>query len=106
MHQSLRVTLGSLPKPTRVYCGHEVKESLCLEILLNDRASLIDDVYRPQSLMYLNNAIYFLLLSKDELGCLFSNLVPMISIVYNCRIHSIVVVYAVCLSVRKAKVMI
>lgn len=26
MHQSLCVTLGSLPKPTRVYCGHEVKE--------------------------------------------------------------------------------
>ncbi|KAG9149770.1 hypothetical protein Leryth_021859 [Lithospermum erythrorhizon] len=23
MHQSLCVTLGSLPKPTRVYCGHE-----------------------------------------------------------------------------------
>lgn len=25
MYQSLSVTLGSLPKPTRVYCGHEVK---------------------------------------------------------------------------------
>lgn len=24
MYQSLCVTLGSLPKPTRVYCGHEV----------------------------------------------------------------------------------
>lgn len=23
MYQSLSVTLGSLPKPTRVYCGHE-----------------------------------------------------------------------------------
>ncbi|RRT50902.1 hypothetical protein B296_00036946, partial [Ensete ventricosum] len=23
MYQSLCVTLGSLPKPTRVYCGHE-----------------------------------------------------------------------------------
>lgn len=26
MHQSLCVTLGSLPEPTQVYCGHEVKE--------------------------------------------------------------------------------
>ena len=25
MYQSLCVTLGSLPKPTQVYCGHEVK---------------------------------------------------------------------------------
>lgn len=24
MYQSLCTTLGSLPKPTRVYCGHEV----------------------------------------------------------------------------------
>lgn len=24
MYQSLCVTLASLPKPTRVYCGHEV----------------------------------------------------------------------------------
>ncbi|KAJ6744612.1 BETA LACTAMASE DOMAIN [Salix purpurea] len=25
MYQSLCVTLGSLPKPAQVYCGHEVK---------------------------------------------------------------------------------
>lgn len=29
MYQSLCVTLGSLPKPTRVYCGHEVWEFWC-----------------------------------------------------------------------------
>lgn len=28
MYQSLCVTLGSLPKPTRVYCGHEVMYAL------------------------------------------------------------------------------
>lgn len=25
MYQSLCVTLGSLPKPTKVFCGHEVR---------------------------------------------------------------------------------
>lgn len=30
MHQSLCVTLASLPKPTQVYCGHEVKKTMAL----------------------------------------------------------------------------
>lgn len=30
MYQSLCVTLGSLPKPTRVYCGHEVNNTWVL----------------------------------------------------------------------------
>ena len=31
MYQSLNVTLASLPKSTRVYCGHEVKISIHTE---------------------------------------------------------------------------
>lgn len=31
MYQSLCVTLGSLPKPTRVYCGHEV---MCADLVI------------------------------------------------------------------------
>lgn len=54
MYQSLCVTLGSLPKPTRVYCGHEVmcacsynfflkkRVILCLHIVVSDQ--ILDSV--------------------------------------------------------------
>ncbi|XLU78082.1 hypothetical protein S245_001503, partial [Arachis hypogaea] len=29
MYESLCVTLGSLPKPTLVYCGHEHPSTIC-----------------------------------------------------------------------------
>ena len=32
MYQSLCVTLGSLPKPTKVYCGHEVLLTLSVSV--------------------------------------------------------------------------
>lgn len=41
MHQSLCVTLASLPKPTRVYCGHEVKEDSGYSDIVNTIRSCI-----------------------------------------------------------------
>ena len=40
MHQSLCVTLASLPKPTRVYCGHEVKKGNEHTILFSSYSTL------------------------------------------------------------------
>lgn len=39
MYQSLIVTLGSLPKSTRVYCGHEVQSLFSVSLRRNLNAS-------------------------------------------------------------------
>lgn len=41
MYQSLCVTLGSLPKPTRVYCGHEVMCACSYNFCLKKRVILV-----------------------------------------------------------------